>query len=68
MSQLIPKEPFMSNPRQSGFNNGKAPLQRKTTLKWSVDGELSAVDMTRILERLENTELIECDLTCNLED
>ena len=42
--------------------------QRKTTLKWSSDGELSAVDMTRILDRLANPELTECDLACDLND
>ncbi len=40
----------------------------KTTLKWSSDGELSAVDMTRILDRLANPELTECDLACDLKD
>ncbi len=41
--------------------------QRKTTLKWSSDGELSSVDMARILDRLSNPELTECDLTCQLD-
>ena len=46
----------------------KVSPQRKTTLKWSSDGELSSIDMTRILDKLAKTELTECDLTCNLED
>ena len=46
----------------------KVPPQRKTTLKWSCDGELSSVDMTRILDRLSKAELTECDLACDLED
>ena len=46
----------------------KVSAQRKTTLKWSSDGELSAVDMTRILDRLCNPELTECDLACDLKD
>ena len=46
----------------------KVTPQRKTTLKWSSDGELSAVDMTRILDRLANPELTECDLACDLKD
>ena len=46
----------------------KIPAQRKTTLKWSIDGELSAVDMARILDRLANPELTECDLACNIDD
>ena len=44
----------------------KIPAQRKTTLKWSSDGELSAVDMARILNRLANPELTECDLACKI--
>ena len=46
----------------------KIPAQRKTTLKWPIDGELSAVDMARILDRLANPELTECDLACNIDD
>ena len=46
----------------------KVSPQRKTTLKWSSDGELSSFDMTRVLDKLAKTELTECDLTCNLED
>ena len=41
------------------------PIQRKTTLKWSSDGELSCVDMTRILELLANKELTQCVLACD---
>ena len=44
------------------------PAQRKTTLKWNVDGNLSAVDMARILERLSDPELTQCELVCDLED
>ena len=44
------------------------PVQRKTTLKWSSDGELSAVDMARILDRISNPDLTQCDLLCDLED
>ncbi len=40
--------------------------QRKTTLKWTSDGELSAIDKARILERLTNKELTECELSCNI--
>ncbi len=40
--------------------------QRKTTLKWSSNGELSAIDMARILESLANPKLTECDLACNI--
>ena len=38
------------------------PQQRKTTLKWGTNGELSAVDMVRILDRLTKPELSQCDL------
>ncbi len=41
---------------------GKVPPQRKTTLKWGSDGELSAVDMARILDRLQNSKLTECEI------
>ena len=40
------------------------PIQRKTTLKWSSDGELSSIDMARILELLANKELTQCVLSC----
>ena len=43
-------------------------LQGKTSLKWSSDGELSAVDMARILDRISNPGLTQCDLLCDLED
>ena len=46
----------------------KIPAQRKTTLKWSGNGELSAVDMARILDSISNPELTQCDLLCDLED
>ena len=41
------------------------PIQRKTTLKWSSDGELSSVDMARILDLLADKELTQCALACN---
>ena len=41
------------------------PIQRKTTLKWSTDGELSSIDMTRILHLLANKELTQCVLACD---
>ena len=42
----------------------KSP-QRKTTLKWNINGELSSIDMARIFEALSVKELSECELTCN---
>ena len=44
------------------------PAQRKTTLKWNVDGDLSSVDMARILERLSVPELTQCDLVSDLDE
>ena len=41
------------------------PIQRKTTLKWSSDGELSSIDMARILDLLANKELTQCVLACD---
>ena len=45
----------------------KSTPQRKTTLKWNINGELSSIDMARILEALSVKELSECELTCNTE-
>jgi len=41
------------------------PVQRKTTLKWSSNGELSSIDMARILQLLANKELTQCVLACD---
>ena len=38
--------------------------QRKTTLKWNINGELSSIDMARIINALSITELRECKLAC----
>ena len=45
----------------------KSTPQRKTTLKWNANGELSSIDMARILEALSVKELSECELACNNE-
>ena len=45
----------------------KIPQQRKTTLKWGANGELSAIDMTRILDRLNDQDLTECEITLETE-
>ena len=47
------------------MNNSTNPTQRKTTLKWDLNGELSSIDMARIINALSDTELKECELTCN---
>ena len=46
-------------------NKARNPAQRKTTLKWDMNGELSSIDMARIINALSDTELKECELTCN---
>ena len=43
----------------------KSTPQRKTTLKWNVNGELSSIDMARILEAIYVKELSEFELACN---
>ena len=45
--------------------NKKNTPQRKTTLKWNSNGELSEIDMLRILEKLSSSELKKCELTCD---
>ena len=40
----------------------KISQQRKTTLKWGTNGELSALDMVRILDRLNDQDLTECEI------
>ena len=40
-------------------------IQRKTTLKWCSDGELSSIDMKGILELLANKELTQCVVACD---
>ena len=39
--------------------------QIKTTLKWNINGELSSIDMARIIDVLSVKELSECELACN---
>ena len=46
-------------------NKSTIPAQRKTTLKWNMNGELSSIDMVRVINALSDTELKECELTCN---
>ena len=49
------------------MNKTKNTSQRKTTLKWNVNGELSSIDMARVLEALSVKKLSECQLACNTE-
>ena len=39
--------------------------QRETTLKWDINGDLSSIDMARIINLLSVKELSECELACN---
>ena len=45
----------------------KIPQQRKTTLKWATNGELSSIDMVRILDRLNDQDLTECEIPLDRE-
>ena len=45
----------------------KVPQQRKTTLKWGTNGELSSIDMVRILDRLNDQDLTECEIHSEIE-
>ncbi len=40
-------------------NKATKPSQRKTTLKWNINGELSSIDMVRIINALSIPELKE---------
>ena len=50
----------MAQKRSKEHDLKKIPQQRKTTLKWGTNGELSALDMVRILDRLNDQDLTEC--------
>ena len=47
--------------------NKKYSPQRKTTLKWNSNGDLSEIDMLRILDIISAAELNQCELSCNLD-
>ena len=46
----------------------KIPQQRKTTLKWGTNGELSSIDMVSILDRLNDQDLTECEIPIEKEE
>ena len=52
----------MIQKRDQENKSKKIPQQRKTTLKWGTNGELSALDMVRILDRLNDQDLTECEI------
>ena len=43
-------------------NKSTKRVQPKTTLKWDANGELSSIDMTKIIDALSVTELKVCQL------
>ena len=47
--------------------NKKYSPQKKTTLKWNSNGDLSEIDMLRILDKISDAELNQCELTCDLD-
>ena len=53
--------------KKQGAKNIKIPQQRKTTLKWGTNGELSSIDMVRILDRLNDQDLTECEIPLETE-
>tara|TARA_B100000945_G_scaffold31150_1_gene21358 strand:+ start:378 stop:566 length:189 start_codon:yes stop_codon:yes gene_type:complete len=52
----------MGQKRTQEQKSKKIPQQRKTTLKWATNGELSPIDMVRILDRLNDQDLTECEI------
>ena len=46
--------------------NKKYYPQRKTTLKWNSNGDLSEIDMLRILDKISSAELNQCELNFDL--
>ena len=54
-------------PKKNQEQKIKTPQQRKTTLKWGTDGELSSIDMVRILDRLNDQDLTECEIPLETE-
>ena len=49
------------------INESKSIPQLKTKLKWNLNGELSSVDMVRILEAHSVKQLTQCEIACNTE-
>ncbi|MBM5807085.1 MAG: hypothetical protein FJ056_05255 [Cyanobacteria bacterium M_surface_10_m2_179] len=41
---------------------GEQPSASSTSLKWGSNGELSPVDLQRVLERLTDPSLVQCQL------
>ena len=47
---------------QQPSQDAKPRSASSTSLKWGSDGELSPVDLQKVLERLTNPDLIQCEL------
>ena len=47
--------------------NKKYSPQRKTTLKWNSNGDLSEIDMLRIFDKISSAKLNQCELTCDVD-
>lgn len=54
--------PVVRPPARSGRRDGNNNSDGSTSLKWGSDGELSPVDLQRVLERLTNPDLTRCAL------
>ena len=67
VSTATDREIVMAFQEGNGESSNVGPLQRKTTLKWKDNGELSAIDMARILSKLNNADLTACDFACDLD-
>ena len=57
----------MVNKKNNEEKTIKILQQRKTTLKWGTNGELSSIDMVRILDRLNDQDLTECEIPLETE-
>ena len=58
---------MVQNNREELKKTKVVPQQRKTTLKWGINGELSSIDMVRILDRLNDHDLTECEIPLETE-
>ena len=47
---------------QQPSQDAKQRSASSTSLKWGSDGELSPVDLQKVLERLTNPDLTQCEL------
>ena len=62
MSQHLSAAPYPDPGDLHGPGALKASADASTSLKWGSDGELSPVDLQRVLARLTDPSLTQCDL------